>query len=305
MNTTEQFQNAMLDAGMVTHHQIIDDGKLHRIHVEGDKRGTLNGAYILHSDGKPSGWFQHFSTGLTGRWSQSGKREPFSKEMRDQIEVDKQQRQIEMQQRHDQAALKAQSIWRNAQLAISHPYLTKKRIKPHNTRVYNNALVIPLYAPNRELVNLQFIDADGSKRFLSGGKKKGCFSVISQKNAYKSVPVFFEISKFCQNHGVNNSHSLSIILLCEGFATGASLYEDTGHMTVIAMDAGNLEPVAREIKKLYPTSQIVVCGDNDASGVGQLKAKAAAMAVFGTVLIPEQTGMDWNDVLTMEVTNNG
>lgn len=297
------FRNTMLNAGMVTRHPIIDDGKLHRIHVEGDKQGTQNGAYILHNDGKPNGWFQHFSSGLTGRWSATGKREPFTKEMREQIEADRRQRELEQQQRHEQAALKAKSIVFKSIPAISYPYLTKKRIQPHNALIYNDALVIPIYAPTFEIVNLQFIDSSGNeKRFMFGGKKKGCFSIIAKKEFlnqlhnggnlnFKDAPTTF----------VNNSQShLEKILICEGWATGASLHEHTGHFVVCAMDAGNLEPVAREIKKLYPKSQIVICGDNDASGIGQLKAKAAAMAVFGQVLIPEQTGMDWNDVLTME-----
>lgn len=274
-NIPEQFRTAMLEAGIKTHQPIIDDGLLHRIHVEGDKKGTLNGAYILFNDIRPAGWFQHFNRGVTGRWSASGKREPFTKEMREQIEADRRQRQLEQEQRHDDAARKAQSIWRKSQPATSHAYLTKKRINPHNTRIYNNALVIPIYAPNREIVNLQFIDTDGNKRFLSGGKKKGCFSVIGTP--------------------------MPKILLCEGFATGASLHEDTGHFVVVAMDCGNLLTVAREIKKLYPTSQIIICGDNDASGAGQNAAKLAARAVFGEVLIPEQVGTDWNDVLTMEI----
>ncbi len=285
----DTFRNTMFNSGIVTNEPIIDDGVLHRIHVEGDKRGTKNGAYILFQNG---GWFQHWNSGVTGKWSANGKNAPLSREMREQIEADRKQRQIEMHQRHNDAAKKAQSIWCNAQPAISHPYLTKKRIKPHNTRIYNHALVIPLYSPNRELVNLQFIDAEGNKRFLSGGKKKGCFSVIRSK----SVGCVSKLAG--ENLGLNDSHSLSVILLCEGFATGASLHEHTGHMTVIAMDAGNLEPVAIEIKRLYPASQIIICGDNDASGVGQLKARSAALAVFGKVLIPETVGFDWNDELT-------
>ncbi|MGB4498006.1 MAG: toprim domain-containing protein [Methylococcaceae bacterium] len=289
MNT---FTDAMLNAGIVTRDPIIDDGRLHRIHVEGDKRGTKNGAYILFQKG---GWFQHWNSGVTGKWSANGKNAPLSKEIRAQIEVDRKQRQIEMQQRHNETAKKAQSIWFRSLPVSHHPYLTKKKIQPHNALSSNGSLVIPIYAPTRELVNLQFIDADGNKRFLSGGKKKGCFSVIRNK----SVGCVSKLAG--KNLVVNDSHSLSVILLCEGFATGASLYESTGHMTVIAMDAGNLEPVAIEIKRLYPASQIIICGDNDASGIGQLKAKAAAMAVFGKVLIPETVGFDWND----ELTNGG
>lgn len=33
------------------------DGLLHRFHVEGDKRGTLNGWYCLHLDGRAAGIF--------------------------------------------------------------------------------------------------------------------------------------------------------------------------------------------------------------------------------------------------------
>ncbi len=108
--------------------------------------------------------------------------------------------------------------------------------------------------------------------------KKGCFSVIGKVE------------------------SSNIIQICEGFATGASLHQETGHFTVIGLDAGNLEPVASTIRKLYPSSQIIICGDNDESGVGQKAARAAALAVTGKYLIPSIVGQDWNDALTMAVT---
>jgi hypothetical protein len=41
-----------------------------------------------------------------------------------------------------------------------------------------------------------------------------------------------------------------------------------------------------------------VCGDHDTSGVGQAKAREAAEAVGGLVVLPKGTGMDWNDVQT-------
>jgi putative DNA primase/helicase len=265
MNT---FIDAMLNAGIVTRDPIIDDGVLHRIHVEGDKRGTKNGAYILFSSG---GWFQHFNTGVIGKWSANGKNAPLSKEMRLQIEADRKQRQIEMQQRHDDAAKKAQSIWFRSLPVSHHPYLTKKKIQSHNALCSNGALVIPIYDKHKTLVNLQFIDTDGNKRFLSGGKKKGCFSIIGKPT--------------------------ETILICEGFATGATLYENTQNFVVVAMDAGNLEPVAIEIRKQHQDSQIIICGDNDASGIGQLKARSAALACGGAYKIPATVGADWNDVL--------
>ncbi len=270
----DAFKAAIRKAGGSPPDYIEADGTLHRCYIPGHSVGSKNGAYVCHINGHPAGYFEDFKQGIKMTWKMEGNHTQLSEVDRTQIAAANLQRQKELELKQQKAAEKSNSMFRNLKPAISHPYLTKKKIQSHNTRICKDALVIPIYAPSGELVNLQFIDKDGTKRFLSGGKKKGCFSFVG-----KLTPM---------------------ILICEGYATGASLHENQGHWVVVAMDAGNLEPVAREIKKLYPNNQIVICGDNDASGIGQLKAKAAAMAVFGTVLIPEQTGMDWNDVLTME-----
>ncbi len=172
---------------------------------------------------------------------------------------------------HQKAAEAAAYIWRSARPAVSHPYLTSKRIQPHGARVYKNALVVPIHNEADRLVNLQFIAADGTKRFLSGGRKRGCFFTIGDLT--------------------------DTALICEGFATGASLHEETGQRVVVAFDAGNLLPVSRNIKELSPDSEIIICADNDISGVGQVKAKEAASAVGAKVLIPPTAGTDWNDVI--------
>lgn len=275
----EKFSAAMVDAGVIVKDPITADGILHRCHVEGDKRGTKNGAYILHMDGKPSGWFQHF-TGATGKWTLSGKREPMSFAMRAQIEADRRQRQEEQQQRHAEAANKAAFIWNQAKPITTqseHSYLVAKRIQPHNARLFRNALAIPIYSQSRRLVNLQLIQSDGTKRFLSGGQKKHCFGVIGKPAAGRPI------------------------LICEGWATGASLNEATGNFVVVALDAGNLEAVALVMRCLYPGGRIIVAGDNDESGTGQRAARAAALAVGGKYLLPATLGHDWNDALTREV----
>ncbi len=50
------FQNHCAEQGVIFTQAVIADGKLHRAYVEGDKRGTKNGAYILHADDRPAGW---------------------------------------------------------------------------------------------------------------------------------------------------------------------------------------------------------------------------------------------------------
>lgn len=270
-NIAQEFRQAMQAAGIQYSGEIIPDGRLHRFHIEGQRRGTLNGAYVLHGDGCPAGWFQDYTTGLSQTWSSSGSGQRSYHDPEKLAEA-RQRREAERLKAHKEAAEKAAYVWRSAKPPTSHDYLTTKRIQPHGARIYKTALVVPIHDEADRLVNLQFIAADGSKRFLSGGRKCGCFRSIG-----------------------NLTHT---VLICEGFATGASLHEETGQRVVVAFDAGNLLPVARNIRELSHDTEIIIAGDNDLSGVGQAKAREAASAVGGKILIPPTPGTDWNDHLT-------
>lgn len=93
----------------------LADGTLHRCHVEG---GTKNGAYVLHLDGKPSGYFEHFKSCSRLTWTLSGKREPMTAAMRQQIEQAKQQCQQEQELSHrvpwQYRKLSAAHCWKSA-----------------------------------------------------------------------------------------------------------------------------------------------------------------------------------------------
>ena len=269
INTVQDFTTAMLDAGIQTNDHIIDDGALHRFHVIGDKKGTRNGAYILHNDAKPSGWFQHFNKGISGTWTANGKPRQLTRHEINQIQQERKQREFEKQQQYEITALKARAIWQQSTPVQSHDYLTKKRVQAHNVRIFGNDLVIPLWNEQRAISTLQFIDSFGGKKFLTGGKKKDCFCPIGSPT--------------------------NKILVCEGFATGASLHQDSGHFVACAMDSGNLEGVARVIRRLFKSADIVICGDNDLNLVGQNAAKKAAIACGGSYIVPPIEGMDYND----------
>ncbi|QPK65160.1 toprim domain-containing protein [Methylomonas sp. LL1] len=262
--------------GVETDDKLIADGVLHRAHAEGDKVGTLNISYLIHADGNPSWYFEYFPRSIKKTGSLAGERRTLTPSERRQIETERKKRQRERHQRQKAAAEKARAIWHKANPIPStrhHGYLIKKGVKPFQVRHYNEALVILLYNESREPVNLQFIDAAGNKRFLAGGKKKGCFSVIGSATGADKV------------------------VICEGWATGASLHEELGVFVMVAMDAGNLEPVALVTRRLFPDAEIIIAGDNDESGTGQAAARKAALAVGGKYLIPEQAGADWNDVI--------
>lgn len=271
-NIIQDFKAALLDAGIQTNDHIIDDGLLHRAHVVGDKRGTKNLAYILHNDSRPSGWFQHFSKGITGTWTANGKPRKLSAKEINQIQADRKIREIEQAKSYQQTALKARQIWQQSTPVHSHDYLTNKGIQAHCARVFGNDLVIALWNEQREISTLQFINSFGGKKFLTGGKKKDCFCPIGTPT--------------------------DTILICEGFATGASLHQDGGLFVACAMDSGNLESVARVIRRLFRNAQIIVCGDNDLNQAGQNAAMKAAIACGGSYIIPPIEGMDYNDYLT-------
>ena len=276
-NIQETVKNAMLDNGMTPPDAIITDGQLHRFK---DESGKQNCYYVAYVDGRAAGMIGNWKTGLKFNWKAEGNYPKLTEAERTEFRLEQQkQRQIRKaaeKLRHDGAAQEAAYVWKQSKPVTQHLYLTKKRIEPHNARLYNDTLVIPILNEG-ELVSLQFIDNDGNKRFLTGGKLKGSYSQLGIYDADKPI------------------------LMSEGWATGASLYEHTENPVYVAFSANNLKAVAIYVRSLYPMNDIIIMGDNDSSGVGQRVAREAALAIGGKYLIPESIGHDWNDELNKDV----
>jgi putative DNA primase/helicase len=293
-----EFRAAMATAGIVTSDPLIPDGQLHRIHVEGQRHGTKNGAYILHGDRSPAGWWLDFVSGNTATWAAHGQFR-MDDESRRQIEKARAQRQAEQLEKHQAAALRAREIWHQANPCTAHPYLERKGVAAHGLRVADwkkwvggpsnwtaitiqFALLVPLRDTAGAIWNLQAIFPEvhpalgRDKDFLSGARKSGLFHEIG-------TPTL-------------------TILVCEGFATAATVHEITGHQTFVAFDAGNLKPVAMMVRKRFPGAEIIIAGDNDRKTPGNpglTKAREAALAIGGKVSVPPfpdgAEGSDWND----------
>lgn len=191
------------------------------------------------------------------------------------------------------AAAEAVALWDASTVATEHPYLTRKGIAPHGARVAEDgALLVPVRNPAGELVNLQRIFPNGEKRFLLGGRKSGCFHVLGTLPAGAVAGA--------------GAQALPVVLVGEGYATAASLYESTGHPVAVAFDAGNLAKVARALRQHHPAALIVVAGDDDqateartGTNPGRVKAKQAAEAVGGVAVFPdglEHDKSDFNDM---------
>lgn len=291
----DQFRAAILAAGLTPPDVIEADGKLRRFAPNG-KRNDDAGWYVLHGDGIPAGSFGDWRSGLTQTWRADIGR-PLTPaeeaEHRARIEAQRREREAEDARRHAEAAKRATVIWDDAEDATDdYPYLRAKAVKAHGLRVYHGdlviggmvcdgAVIVPMMIGG-ELHSLQFINA--KKRFYPGGRRAGTYYVLGTADDLKK-------------HG--------IMLLAEGFSTAATLHEQTGYVVLVCFSASNLVAVAQYQRKKFPDTRIVIAGDFDNSGTGQLAATEAAAAVNGIVALPEFTPeelaadkppSDWNDL---------
>lgn len=192
-------------------------------------------------------------------------------------EARRQAAEAERQQAQQKAKSTAQTIWKNSRPAdLSHPYLAAKGITDPaavaglrlNEYQGDINLVIPVLY-EREIVNLQSINQDGGKRFLSGGQVEGGYAFIGK------------------SEDVANG-----VVVAEGYATAASIHQATGKPVIIAFNAGNMVTVAGRLAKTLPEQvPVVIAVDNDASQTGIKKAQQAAAFFNGraTAVQPEFT----------------
>ncbi len=248
--------------------RIVCDGAIHRDRDERDKPGSKNLWYSCHASPHPHGAFGNWRTGETHTWAIQPDK-PLSpaarSEQRRQIEDMREQRLEAEAKLRATARAKAARLWGLAKPASSgHPYIAHKGVKAWGLRQLNEALVVPARDAAGQLHTLQFIGPDGGKRFLTGGRIAGCYFSLGR-------PV-------------------GTLLLAEGYATAASLYEATGHAIACAINAGNLEPVARSLRAKFPETTIIVCADDDRDTPGNPglnRAMEAAWAVRGLVAVPD------------------
>jgi putative DNA primase/helicase len=272
--------------------EILDDDKPHRYRLAGDKPRVKNGSYALRvePDGFAFGWCLSFKEGVTHKWHTKASRKLSPEERaahKARAAEAKRARDEKIRAEAEAAARKAVKLWRRAKPGTTE-YLNRKQIEAHGARVMGDLLVVPMWSRGA-ITGLQFIAADGSKRFLKGSAKDGAYSPLAAK-----------------------SDDLSRIVICEGFATGGSVRQATGWPVIVAFDAGNLEPVARAMRAKYPDAEIIIAGDNDQWtkrqdgsdwNPGVEKAQKAAIAIGGARVIYPQVDpldptrrTDWNDI---------
>ncbi|MEP1214786.1 MAG: toprim domain-containing protein [Marinobacter sp.] len=249
----------------------IRTGRIYRFPGLGKARSNRAGWCRLSEDGR-FGSFGDWSSGLEETWAACSQSTLSPHQRKTFIETARKERAAARDEKRKlqlKAALLAKSIWTAASAAQpTFPYLLAKGISSHTGKIYRGTLVLPVTDFSRSLTSLQFISTDGSKRLLAQGRKRGCFIPIAG----------------CFSDLMN-------IVICEGWATGCSLAENSPELCVIAaIDAGNLAPVALGIRRRFPNARLIIAGDDDRltpSNPGATKAKAAAIASDALLALPE------------------
>ena len=224
------------------------------------------------------------------------------KRKREAEEKAEQQRRAE---RMAQAAEQARNIWESATEleGDEHPYLKRKLVKSFGLRIgrfrnQDGALLVPIRNIDWQITSLQAIFQNENPQlgrdrdYLPGGQKRGCFHVIGNKPT-----------------GAN-----PVIVICEGYSTGASIHMATGYCVVVAFDAGNVPTVAKLMRQQFGRATIVVAADNDQwhedgkQNDGVHYARQASITTGGLLAVPKFSRLsdnptDFNDLHVLEGLN--
>ncbi len=279
--STDSFHAALRDAGLDYAGPLVADGKLHRFKAAGDK--ARNSWFILFPGTPTAGTFGCWKRGFTEKWCERNGQLSHAEraDVRRRWQEAERERERSEKDRHAQAQKNAAWILgHSAPASVGHPYLAAKVVQPHGSLLQRrHELVLPLRDASGELHSLQFIGPDGQKIFLKGGRVAGCFFSIADETE-------------------------GPLVVCEGYATGASIYEATGHAVVCAMDCGNLKAVAESLRALWPGREIIIAADSDQfteGNPGLTKATAAARTIRARLAIPQfadtnTQSTDFNDL---------
>jgi len=282
-----EFGQTLREAGLLLEGDPAMDGKIHRVPVEHGRSGARDGAYCGHEQAnRPNGWYQNHKTGEQGKWLATGQvlTQVQKTELSQEVSAQLTEAEKERQAVQEQAQKRAFAKWMNAaphpMLHTTDNYLDRKGVENLGLRYDKlGTLLVPGYdLETGRIQTLQSINPAGAKWF--------------GKDCPKSGAVYVYPDHLNHPEKEQDKEHPEIVLVAEGYATGASLHQATGLPVAIAFDAGNLKEAAMAIHKKLPKASITICADNDHShpsgnNVGVDKAKEAAAAVGGKVIVPE------------------
>ncbi len=317
----------MREAGLVVD-EGLEIGVLRRARTVDHPR-ERRGWYILHEvtgrDGRRllvgtfGVWRGNDNGAIKVRLDRSNLTKDQIKAINARIAEDRKRAAAARKRRAEAAARRAAAAWRKAERSGESEYLGRKGVGAHGVRfTESGCVIVPMQDAAGSIHGLQFILPKDHPRRKKTGRDKEYWPRGLVKRGH-----WFQIGSI-----------RDLVLLAEGYATGATLHEATGLPVAVAFDANNLLPVAQAIHERYPAARILVCADDDyvqtcrhckkrtkvetpqcehcgrehgKANAGVEAAKAAALAVGGAWIKPAfsedrqyQKFTDFNDLQQLE-----
>ena len=247
--------------------------------IKQDSSGQKSGYYVVNElNGNYFATFGNWKTGFEGKWS-SINTQSMTTEQREglqrQLQEAKERHQEAKKQQHNEMAEKVKSWFESYTSVLEHEYLTNKKVKNYGLKQYQDLLVCPVYSTRGDIRSLQYISKNGEKRFAKKSEIKGNIFLVGAD--------------------INDIPKLDKIILAEGYATCASIFEATQIPVACVFSANFLLDAASNLRKLTG-ARFILALDNDESGVGEKKAQECASSVVNSaVRLPSEVG-DYNDL---------
>lgn len=283
-------------------------GKRVRCEAENDKAPERTGWYVifehLTSDHRTiyCGAYGDWRQGEKGSWQRikpkGGRLSAEDREVMKKRAEEGQRKAAEAEARkHRTAARRAAAMWKKLPEKGTSLYVERKRVVAFGLRYSkkSGAALVPMRrVKDGQLSGLQVLypqvqaDTGRDKSYWPYGlEKEGAAHIIGP-----------------------DPEPGDVVLVCEGYATGASLHMATNLPTVVCFDAGNLLPVGKALRERYPGRQLLFCADDDWKTVingkphntGRIRAENAATVTGGQVVLPvfdndrEERWTDFNDL---------
>lgn len=283
-------------------------GKRVRCEAQNDKAPEKTGWYVIYehltSDHRTiyCGAYGDWRQGEKGSWQRikpkGGRLSAEDREVMKKRAEEGQRKAAEAEARkHRTAARRAAAMWKKLPEKGTSLYVERKRVVAFGLRYSkkSGAALVPMRrVKDGQLSGLQVLypqvqaDTGRDKSYWPYGlEKEGAAHIIGP-----------------------DPEPGDVVLVCEGYATGASLHMATNLPTVVCFDAGNLLPVGKALRERYPGRQLLFCADDDWKTVingkphntGRIRAENAATVTGGQVVLPvfdndrEERWTDFNDL---------
>lgn len=175
------------------------------------------------------------------------------------------EREKARERERQKAMAEAAAKWEAAAPADEdHPYLDRKQVQPHMARIDGKALLLPVYDRNGDIQSVQTISGDGGKLFHPRAPMKG--------------------------GRLNFGICIGRTIVCEGFATGASIYEAIPDRVAVGYSKSGVIDLVRELHA--NGQQVAIASDRNALAEMLALGKELGVPVYA----PAEPHDDFNDM---------